>query len=110
MNLGPEDQRPHRTVLRKHSDGSLHQSRVPLTDEEWAELKERGRVHAELMAEKAKSKYLEDREDAYKEEIYPFMDNARMLAELEGDKSKLDELKKKKKDIDDRFPKPEEQK
>ena len=54
--------------------------------------------------------YAVNREKEYKKEIYPFMDNAKMLAELEGDNTKLDELKKKKKDIDDRFPKPEEQK
>lgn len=58
---------------------------------------------------KKKEYYKFEREKAYKQEIYPHLDNAKMLAELENDNSKMNELKAKKQEIDARHPGPSEQ-
>lgn len=107
MNLGPESERPEKLKVFKNEKGKIEQKRIFLTDDEWRDYLRREQEHNNKMAELAKTQHLRDREEAYKQEIYPHMDNAKMLAELENDTTKMDELKAKKIEIDNRFPEPQ---
>lgn len=104
MNIDIHKILEHKFSHRKYSctgDGDDYQiiyldDLPPITKDELAKAK------AELLPELEKKDLLRRKEDAYKKEIYPFLDNAKMLAELDGDNTKLEELKLKKKEIDAR--------
>lgn len=102
MSLPPEHLRPNKAVAYK--DGTS--KHVPLSDEEWREYLDRQDAHAAKMAERNKSQYKLDREEAYKKEIYPFLDEAKAMQELDGDSSLMDELKAKRAAIKARHPEP----
>lgn len=106
MNLGPESERPTKSRCRKGADGKFFQERVKVTDEEWREHIQREQNYQALLAEKAKTKHLDDREAAYREEVYPMLDKALAMKELDGDPSLMDELKAKRQAIKERFPEP----
>lgn len=106
MELPDENLRPQKLKVFKDDEGQIKQQRVKLNDDEWRDYLQREQEHNKKMAELAKTQHLLDREEAYAKEIYPFMDNAKMLAELENDTTKMDELKAKKIEIDNRFPEP----
>lgn len=106
MKIGPEEERPyHLKVYRDAKTREIKQKKVPFTDSEWQHKIEKSKKLEERKKELTKTQYLRDREEAYKQEIYPHLDNAKMLAELEGDRTKLDELKAKKQEIDNQYPK-----
>lgn len=100
MQLGPESERPKKAVATPPGQPTLH---VPVTDDEWREMLQRDEEHNRMMAERAATQYKMDREEAYKAEIYPLMDEARMNSGF-GDDTLLNALKKKKEEIDARFP------
>lgn len=106
MQLGPESERPTKVRVFRDDAGAIQQERLKLTDEEWQEHIQRGIDHDNKKKEYAKTKYLDDREEAYKKEIYPRMDEARLKESLENDSTLVNELRVKKADIDAKYPAP----
>ncbi len=106
MQLGPESERPSKVRVFRNKDEEIIQERTPLSDDEWREHIQRGIDHKNEQAELAKTKYLSDREDEYKKEIHPKMDEARLKESLEGDGSLMAQLKAKKAEIDAKYPAP----
>lgn len=102
MQLGPESERPTKAIATPIGEPTKH---VPVTDDEWRAIKQKQVDHENKQKELAATKHLRDREAAYKKEIYPQIDEARMNA-MFGDETLQNALKQKKEEIDARFPEP----
>lgn len=103
MELPDESLRPHKAVATPPGEPTL---RVPLSDDEWREHLQREIDFEAKKAEAAKTQHLRDREEAYKKEVYPFLEEAMAAKELDGNPKLMNELKAKRKEIRDRFPEP----
>lgn len=101
-----ESDRPHSMVVYRDEDGEIKQKKVMFTDEEWDEYEHRENEHKAKLAEMAKNEHLYKREEAYQDEIYPYMQKAIAMQQLEGDDTLINELKQKKIDIMNKYPEP----
>lgn len=105
MSLPPEHLRPHKAVAGLNGQPPR---RVPLSNDEWKQRLKDEEEWRVKMDELAKTQYLRDRESAYKQEVYPFLEEAMAARELDGNGALMEELKVKRKAIKERFPKPSE--
>lgn len=104
MGIGEEKDRPHKTVVYRDIDNTFKEKKQPLSDDEWEDYLQREHEHAVLIEQLAATEYLRKREAEYDLEITPKMNEAIMKSQLENDNSLLNELRDKKKAIDDKYP------